>query len=86
MSQIPIIRKQEDKTEENLVLRLSIHVLQQGPQVDFFWNETWAAQTNPAWPQQVFLTALQALWAAGLVILGKISVPGMVVKTGPTVN
>ena len=59
MSQIPIIG--EAKTDDKRVLRLDIYVLQGGPSVDFYWNETWAATVNPAWPQQVFLAALQAL-------------------------
>jgi hypothetical protein len=91
MSQIPIIQKKPELTDETLVLKVEVHIPPggPGPMVNFFWNETWASQANPAWPQQVFLVALQALWAAGLTILGKVPMPGMEVrntKTGPSVN
>ena len=78
MAQVPIIRRKPEGGEPFL---LSLHVSHptgpEGPQFDFKWDGAWIEDHKipPTFSQQVFLSCLQTLFAAALIVCGNVLTP-----------
>lgn len=78
MAQVPIIRRKPEGGQDFLLtLTISHPDGPEGPQVNFLWDGEWAKATGfpPVAAQQVFLVALQTVFAAGLVVCGNVMAP-----------
>ena len=76
---VPIIRKKPEGGQEPFLLSLQVtHPTgPEGPQFEFKWDGNWvAAQGLPqGFAQQVFLSALQTVFAAALIVCANVVPP-----------